>query len=99
MVASRWRLRRAWAIEARMLEKQIAAQTAAGDLDRYQRAMHNLLLLRVIELPNEPSPISGQSAKSPLTALDHGLPSPDAAAADFAPDANGLQPLQDCRSE
>src|ERR1039457_2649502 len=34
MVASHWRLRRAWAIEARMLEKQIAAQTAAGDLDR-----------------------------------------------------------------
>src|ERR1035441_5160167 len=78
MVASHWRPRRAWAIEARMLEKQIAAQTAAGDLDRtanafsaladppatalmYQRAMHNLLL-RVIELPNEPNPISGHRA-------------------------------------
>ena len=98
MVASHWRLRRAWAIEARMLEKQIAAQTAAGDLDRtadafsalaeipatallhryearlhlmYQRAMHNLLLLRVIELPNEPNPISGQVAEKPLTTLDH----------------------------
>ena len=109
MVASHWRLRRAWAIEARMLEKQIAAQTAAGDLDRtadafsaladtpatallhryearlhlmYQRAMHNLLLLRVIELPNEPSPVSGHSAEKPLTTLDHGLPGPDAAAPD-----------------
>ena len=88
MVASHWRLRRAWAIEARMLEKQIAAQTAAGGLDRttdafsalgdtpamalmYQRAMHNLLLQRVLELPNEPNPISGQAEAKPLTTLDH----------------------------
>ena len=98
MVASHWRLRRAWTIEARMLEKQIAAQTAAGDLDRtadafsaltdtpatalphryearlhlmYQRAMHNLLLQRVLELPNEPNPISGQAEAKPLTTLDH----------------------------
>ena len=34
MVAAHWRLRRAWAIETRMLEKQIAAQPPGGDLDR-----------------------------------------------------------------
>ena len=106
MVASHWRLRRAWAIEARMLEKQIAAQTAAGDLDRtadafsaladtpatallhryearlhlmYQRAMHNLLLLRVIELPNEPNPISGHRALPPASEVEE-RPTPDAGA-------------------
>ena len=28
----------------------------------YQRALHNMLLLRVAAVPNEPSPISGQPA-------------------------------------
>jgi hypothetical protein len=88
MVASYWRLRRAWALETRLLENEAAAQTAADPLDRlanafqdsaakpyfslmhryqtrlhlnYQRALHNMLLLRVATVPNEPSPISEHS--------------------------------------
>ena len=34
MVASQWRLRRAWALETRLLENEAAAQTAADPLDR-----------------------------------------------------------------
>ncbi len=89
LVASHWRLRRAWAIETRMLENETAAQTSGDPLDRIanafadlaakpalglmhryqtrlhlnsQRALHNMLLLRVAAVPNEPSPISGQPA-------------------------------------
>ena len=85
MVASHWRLRRAWAIEARLLDNEADAQSAADPLDRlanafadlaakpslglmhryqtrlhlnYQRALHNMLLLRAATVPNEPSPIS-----------------------------------------
>jgi hypothetical protein len=90
MVASHWRLRRAWAIETRLLENE-AARTSGDPLDRianafetlaakpvlglmhryqtrlhlnYQRALHNMLLLRAATIvsnavPNEPSPISG----------------------------------------
>ena len=85
MVASHWRLRRAWALETRMLENEAAAQPSADPLDRitnafvdlaakpslglmhryqtrlhlnYQRALHNMLLLRAVTVPNEPSPIS-----------------------------------------
>ena len=85
MVASHWRLRRAWALETRMLENGAAAQPSADSLDRittafadlaaqpslglmhryqtrlhlnYQRALHNMLLLRAATVPNEPSPIS-----------------------------------------
>ena len=32
----------------------------------YQRALHNILLLRAATLPNEPSPISGHPAPKPL---------------------------------
>ena len=86
MVASHWRLRRAWAIETRLIDKQTASQPPGGDLDRmadafsgladgpalalihryearlhlmYQRALHNLPLLRIAAVPNEPNPISG----------------------------------------
>ena len=40
--------------------------------------MHNLLLLRVVGLPNEPNPISGQAEEKPLTTLDQdpGQPEP-----------------------
>jgi len=85
MVASHWRLRRAWAIETRLLENESGAQTSGDPLDRlanafsdlaakpalglmhryqtrlhlnYQRALHNMLLLRAATVPNEPSPIS-----------------------------------------
>jgi hypothetical protein len=83
MVASCWRMRRAWAIETRMMDDQIAAQPVRKDSDElghiatafsqlavspslalihryetrlhvmYQRALHNLLLLRTAEVPNE----------------------------------------------
>jgi hypothetical protein len=80
MVASFWRMRRAWAIETGLLDKgldtqepgdeiaRIAATFSAaaatpqlGLLHRYesrlhrifQRALHNLFLLRNLELPNE----------------------------------------------
>ncbi|HTS64434.1 MAG TPA: hypothetical protein VMH28_20565 [Candidatus Acidoferrales bacterium] len=85
MVVSHWRLRRAWALEARMMEKEIEAQPCGGALDRmaaafcslaerpslglmhqyqtrlhlnYERALHNMILLRLASVPNEPSPIS-----------------------------------------
>jgi hypothetical protein len=39
MVACYWRSRRAWAIETRMQDKQIAAQDEGGDLDRAANAL------------------------------------------------------------
>ena len=42
MVASHWRLRRAWAIETRMLDNQADAQTAADPLDRVTGAFEEL---------------------------------------------------------
>ena len=42
MVASHWRLRRAWAIETRLLENEAAAQTAADPLDRITNAFEDL---------------------------------------------------------
>jgi hypothetical protein len=89
MVAANWRMRRAWAIENRLMEKAIrnqppgdeAARIAAAFSDLaaspelnllhryearlhriYQRALDNLLVLREPDLPNEPNPISEQSA-------------------------------------
>jgi hypothetical protein len=80
MAASFWRLRRAWALETRVLDNEVAAQTEGDRRDRmaaafsslaakpalglmhryetrlhliYQRALHNLLLLRAA-IPNEP---------------------------------------------
>ena len=89
MVASYWRMRRAWAIETRLLEDAaniqegesdplgriaaafttLAAAPALALMHRYetrlhlvyQRSLHNLLLLRALAVPNEPSPISGHS--------------------------------------
>ena len=42
MVASHWRLRRAWAIETRLLENQAAAQTSPDPLDRIANAFQDL---------------------------------------------------------
>ena len=42
MVAAHWRLRRCWALETRMYEKQIAAQPAGSDLDRSADAFSSL---------------------------------------------------------
>jgi len=84
MVAAWWRMRRAWAIETRMIDTAAAdPDSATNSIDRitaafkslaesaalplmhryetrlhmvYQRALHNLLLLRAA-VPNEPSPI------------------------------------------
>jgi hypothetical protein len=50
MVASDWRLRRAWAIETRLLDKQIAAQSAGGDLDRMSDAFSGLADGRALAL-------------------------------------------------
>ena len=85
MVAAKWRMRRAWAIENHLMEKAIrnqppgdeAARSAAARshlaaspelnlLHRYQARLHrsyqgaldNLLLLRELDLPNQPNPIS-----------------------------------------
>jgi len=86
MVAAYWRMRRAWAIETRMLEDAanvhegapdslgsiasafatLAASPALALMHRYetrlhlvyQRSLHNLLLLRTLAVPNEPSPTS-----------------------------------------
>jgi hypothetical protein len=101
MVSSHWRMRRAWALETRMLQNEIAIQPAPqptpdpadAEINRmasafkslasspamalmhryetrlhvmYQRALHNLILLRAVdpslEAQNEPSPISEHSA-------------------------------------
>jgi hypothetical protein len=93
MVASHWRLRRALAIETRLLENEAAAQQSPDSLDRlakafdnlaakpslglihryqtrlhlnYQRTLYNILLLRAVTVPNEPSPISEHSGTGPL---------------------------------
>ena len=42
MVASHWRLRRAWALEARLLENEAAAQTDVDPLDRLANAFADL---------------------------------------------------------
>ena len=106
MVASYWRLRRAWSIETRMIEKETASQASGSTLDRmaaafselagkpelplihryqtrlhlnYQRALKNVLLLRLAAAPNEPSPISEHSPSlepgHPL--LIEAVPAPD----------------------
>jgi hypothetical protein len=106
MVSAHWRMRRAWAIETRILQNEIAVQPASqptpdpadAEINRmasafkslaatpamalmhryetrlhvmYQRALHNLMLLRAAdpnpEVRNEPSPISEHSA--PLSIL------------------------------
>jgi hypothetical protein len=113
MAAAYWRMRRAWAIETRMLENKTAAQPEGDTLDRmaaaiadpaaaptlalvhryearlhlmYQRALHNLFLLRAA-VPNEPSPISEHSARPA-----HALP----AAAEPAAAPALLSPTESC---
>lgn len=100
MVASHWRLRRAWAMETRLLENEVSAQPSTDPLDRlanafadaaskpyvalmhryqtrlhlnYQRALQNMLLLRIAAVPNEPSPIS-EHPHRPLLPATHELP-------------------------
>jgi hypothetical protein len=82
MVAAHWRMRRAWALEARALERSVAAQPPGDPVGRianawdglaqsptlglmhryetrlhliFQRALHNLLLLRAAS-PSPPAP-------------------------------------------
>lgn len=82
MVAAFWRIRRAWAMETRLLDSSLENQPPGDELSRlagvftelsgspqlnllnryetrlhriYQRALHNLLLLRTFAVPNEPS--------------------------------------------
>jgi hypothetical protein len=89
MVAANWRMRRAWAIENRLMDQAICNQPPGDELSRlanafsqlaaspelnllhryearlhrmYQRALNNVLMLGEPELPEEPSPISEQSA-------------------------------------
>jgi hypothetical protein len=42
MVAAQWRLRRAWALETRLLENEAAAQTSGDRLDRIANAFADL---------------------------------------------------------
>jgi len=92
MCAARWRQRRAWAIETRLFDTQIARPPDGDSLDRmagaidfmaaapslslvhryetrlhimYGRALKNLITLRKIKVPNEPSPISEHSPVPP----------------------------------
>ncbi|MGB7721106.1 MAG: hypothetical protein WBL65_14465, partial [Bryobacteraceae bacterium] len=92
MVAANWRMRRAWAIENRLMEKAIRNQPPGDEAARiagafsdlaaspelnllhryearlhriYQRALENLLVLGEPDLPNQPDPISEQSAPLP----------------------------------
>jgi hypothetical protein len=72
MAAAYWRMRRAWALETRILENHAkaaftdpATHSGLALMHRYetrlhciyQRALHNFLLLRAA-IPNEPNPIS-----------------------------------------
>jgi hypothetical protein len=50
MVASHWRLRRAWAIETRLLENQAAVQTSPDPLDRIANAFEDLAAKPVLPL-------------------------------------------------
>src|ERR1700722_4795458 len=97
MCAARWRQRRAWAIETRLFETQIARPLDGDSLDRmadaidfmaaapslslvhryetrlhimYQRALRNLITLRKVKAPNEPSPISEHSPAPPSVPPD-----------------------------
>lgn len=54
MVASHWRLRRAWALETRLLENEAATQTSGDPLDRITNAFADLAAKPSLE----PSPIS-----------------------------------------
>jgi hypothetical protein len=83
MVAAYRRLRRNWAVEARMVEKQtdagayedLSKTPAMSLIHRYEtrfhmiwnRALQNLMMLRLLDLPNEPSPDSGHP--DPIPAL------------------------------
>ncbi|HWR15643.1 MAG TPA: hypothetical protein VN577_12495 [Terriglobales bacterium] len=92
MATSFWRMRRAWAIEASLLDQRLSEQSGPDEVARiagafsqlasspelsllhryetrlhcaYQRAFHNLLLLRTAEIPNEPNPISEHPEENP----------------------------------
>ena len=110
MAVCHWRIRRTWAIEAHMLQKQVdltdlqpgddgigcltdafetyAASPALAVIHRYEtrlhrmyrRALKNLLLLRTLELPKEPNPISEHSTAAGLSSaagLADGVLSPE----------------------
>jgi hypothetical protein len=92
MAVCHWRIRRTWAIEARMLQDHVDDQLEGDGIGRitrafhmqadsptlavihryetrlhgmYQRALKNLLLLRTLELPKEPNPISEHPDPTP----------------------------------
>jgi hypothetical protein len=50
MVAAAWRLRRAWAVEARTLDNEMAAQTADDPLDRLTASFAGLAGSQPLEL-------------------------------------------------
>ena len=50
MVAAAWRLRRAWALEARTLDNEMAAQAADDPLDRMTAAFSGLAGSQPLEL-------------------------------------------------
>jgi hypothetical protein len=92
MAAAYWRMRRAWAIENRLMEKALrnhppgdeAARIAAAFSElaatpelNLQRALFYLSLLGERELPNEASPISGHSVvQVPADPDSHRLTAP-----------------------
>jgi hypothetical protein len=105
MAVCHWRIRRTWAIEARMLQDHVDDQIEGDGIGRltrafhmqaasptlavihryetrlhgmYQRALKNLLLLRTLELPKEPNPISEHPDPTPAP------PTPPAPPADRA---------------
>src|ERR1039457_6153643 len=67
MVASHWRLRRALAIETRLLENEAAAQQSSDSLDRLATAFDNLAARPIAREPRPPEnkPPPKQSSASP----------------------------------
>src|ERR1039458_2163845 len=63
MVASHWRLRRALAIETRLLENEAAAQQSPDSLDRLAKAFDNLAAKPSLGPPPPPRPSNPACSK------------------------------------
>jgi hypothetical protein len=70
MCAAYWRQRRAWSLETAMFNERWPVASPSLSLLHcyetrlhlmYQRALRTLIMLRSVEMPNEPSPISEHS--------------------------------------